>query len=91
MLVFLTCRTRKYIFTNSAPLHWAELIIESPCPDVGYLPIMPVNARDSAGTSRDKQGQAGTSRDKAGTSRDKAGTNRALVFRAGTAENVSLS
>ena len=39
----------------------------------GYLPIMPVNARDKAGTSRDKQGQAGTSRDKSGTSRDKQG------------------
>ena len=26
----------------------------------GYLPIMPVNARDQAGTNRDKQGQAGT-------------------------------
>ena len=24
--------------------------------EFGYLPIMPVNARDSAGTSRDKQG-----------------------------------
>ena len=46
--------------------------------EVGYLPIMPVNARDSTGTGTimDKQGQAGTSRDKAGTSRDKAGTNR---------------
>ena len=39
----------------------------------GYLPIMPVNARDSAGTSRDKQGQVGTSREKAGTNRDKKG------------------
>ena len=46
----------------------------------GYLPIMPVNARYIAGTSRDKQGQkgkkAGTSRDKqgqTGTSRDKQG------------------
>ena len=29
----------------------------------GYLPIMPVNARDSAGASRDKQGQG---RDKQG-------------------------
>ena len=43
---------------------------------MGYLPIMPVNARDKAGTKRDKQGQAETSRDKAGTIRDKAGTNR---------------
>ena len=33
----------------------------------GYLPIMPVNARDSAGTSRDTHGHAGTSKDKAGT------------------------
>ena len=33
----------------------------------GFLPIMPVNARDSAGTSRDKHGHAGTSKDKAGT------------------------
>ena len=40
------------------------------CIYLGYLPIMPVNARDSAGTSRDK---AGTSRDKAGTNRDKQG------------------
>ena len=36
----------------------------------GYLPMFPVNDRDSPGTSRDKQGQAGTSRDKAGTNRD---------------------
>ena len=36
----------------------------------GYLPIMPVNARNSAGTSRDK---AGTSRDRARTNRDKQG------------------
>ena len=36
---------------------------------IGYLPIMPVNARDSPGTSRDKQGKAGTSRDKAGKNR----------------------
>ena len=35
-----------------------------------YLLTMPVNARDSAGTSRDK---AGTSRDKAGTNRDNHG------------------
>ena len=32
----------------------------------GYLPIMTVNARDKAGTSRDKQGQVGISRDQQG-------------------------
>ena len=42
-------------------------------PSMGYLSIMPVNARDIAGTSRDK---AGTNKDKAGTNKDKAGTNR---------------
>ena len=47
----------------------------------GHLPIMPVNARDRAGTSRDKQGQG---RDKAGTSRDKAGINRDKQGQAGT-------
>ena len=39
----------------------------------GYLPIMPVHARDKERTSREK---AGTSRYKAGTCRDKAGTNK---------------
>ena len=34
----------------------------------GYLPIKPVNARNSAGTSRDKQGQG---RDRQGQGRDK--------------------
>ena len=38
----------------------------------GYLPIMPVNARDKAGTNGDNQGQAGTNRDNAGKYRDKA-------------------
>ena len=37
---------------------------------IGYLPIMPVNARDSPGTSRDMQG---LSRDKQGQGRDKQG------------------
>ena len=35
---------------------------------IGYLPIMAVNARDSAGTIRDKQGQTGTCMDKQGHS-----------------------
>ena len=43
---------------------------------MGYLPIMPVNARDSTGASRDKQGQTGTSRDKQG----QTGTNRDNLF-----------
>ena len=47
---------------------------------MGYLPIMPVNVRDSAGTSRDKQGQG---RNKQGQERDKQGqarTNRVSPF-----------
>ena len=36
----------------------------------GYLPIMPVNARDRAGTSMYMQGQC---RDKAGKDRDRHG------------------
>ena len=43
----------------------------------GYLPIMPVNARDKAGTSRDKQGQ---SRDKSGTNREKQGQTGTFPF-----------
>ena len=35
-----------------------------------YLPTMPINARDSAGTSRDKQGQGRDQQGQAGTSRD---------------------
>ena len=39
-------------------------------PEIGYLPIMPVNARNSTGTSRDKtgtrQGHSRTNRDKEG-------------------------
>ena len=42
----------------------------------GYLPIMPVNARDRAGTSRDKQGPAGTRQEQTGTRQGQAGTSR---------------
>ena len=48
--------------------------------DIGYLPIMPFNAWDSAGTSREKQGQTGT---KQGQGRDKQGqpgTTRDIPF-----------
>ena len=37
----------------------------------GNLPTMPVNAIDSAGTSRDKQGQAGTKQGQAGKGSEK--------------------
>ena len=47
---------------------------------MGYLPIMPVNGRDMAGTSRDKQGQSGTIRDKAGTNREKQGQTGTAPF-----------
>ena len=45
--------------------------------NVGYLPIMPANARDNAGTSRDKQGQ---SRDTQGKGRDKQGQTGTFPF-----------
>ena len=54
--------------------------LETDAKILGYLPIMSVNARDSAGTRRDK---TGTNRDKAGTNRDKqgqTGTNRDIPF-----------
>ena len=37
---------------------------------IGYLPSMPINARDKAGTSRDKQGQG---LEKQGQGRDQQG------------------
>ena len=42
---------------------------------LGCLPIMPVKAREKAGTKKDNQGLAGLSREKEGTNRDKAATN----------------
>ena len=53
----------------------------------GYLPIMPVNARD-------KQGQAGTSMDTKGQNRDKqgqAGTNRDIPFSVPACPYLSMS
>ena len=46
----------------------------------GYLPIMPVNAKDCAGTSRDKQGQAGTKQGQGRDKQEQAGTNRDIPF-----------
>ena len=43
----------------------------------GWLPIMPVNARDSPGTSRDK---AGTKQGQTGTWQGQIGTNRDIPF-----------